>query len=103
VSTDFWQYWQFNVPNYLLAAVMYTLLGRWVLGMFVPPDWQNYIWRAFRALTDPVLRAVSWITPQAVPGLWLAPVAAIWVMTLRVVFALVMLSAGLAPSVPAAG
>jgi hypothetical protein len=47
-------HWYFQVPNFVLAALMYTLLGRALLGLMVQPDSSNYIWRAFCKLTDPV-------------------------------------------------
>ena len=40
-------YWYYHLPNFVLAALMYTLLGRAVLGMFVDADSPNYIWRFF--------------------------------------------------------
>ena len=39
--------WTYIAPNFVLAALMYTLLGRALLGLFVPPDSANYIWRFF--------------------------------------------------------
>ena len=51
------QYWYFHIPNLVLAAVMYTLLGRLILSFFVPPDWKNYIWRAFVKITLSTSRA----------------------------------------------
>ena len=33
--TDVWSYWYFHIPNFILAALFYTLIGRLVLGMFV--------------------------------------------------------------------
>ena len=50
-------YWYFHLPNFVLAALMYTLLGRAVLGLIVGPDSSNYIWRFFCRITDPVRRA----------------------------------------------
>ena len=49
-------YWYFHLPNFLLAALMYTLLGRVMLGLIVDPNSQNYIWRFFCRFTDPVVR-----------------------------------------------
>ena len=49
-------YWYFHLPNFVLAALMYTLLGRALLGLIVEPDSQNYIWRFFCRFTDPVVR-----------------------------------------------
>ena len=61
------QYWYFHLPNFVLAAVMYTLIGRLLLSFFVPVNWQNYIWRAFVRITDPIVGIVRLITPAALP------------------------------------
>ncbi len=62
--SSFWTYWYFHIPNFILAAVMYTMLGRLLLGFFVAEDWDNYIWRFFKKVTDPVANLVRLITPQ---------------------------------------
>lgn len=85
--------WHFQLPNYLLAAVMYSLLGRFLLSIFLPPDSKNYIYRAFVRITDPVLLPVRFITPAAVPYMILLLFAALWTLVLR--FALL---AALAPT-----
>lgn len=74
------------LPNYLLAALMYTLLGRFILSFMFPSDSKNYIFRAFVRLTDPILALVRPITPAAVPHLVLLLFAAIWMLVLRIVF-----------------
>ena len=48
-------YWYYHLPNFVLAALMYTLLGRVLLGLIVEPDSPNYIWRFFCRITDPVV------------------------------------------------
>lgn len=78
------QYWYFHLPNFVLAAVMYTLLGRLALSFFVPPDWKNYIWRAFVAITDPVVKATRLITPQVLPHVVVLIFAVLWLMLLRI-------------------
>ena len=65
VGTSILTYWYYHVPNFVLAALMYTLLGRAVLGMFVDADSPNYIWRFFCRITDPVVAAVGFVTPKA--------------------------------------
>ena len=35
---SFLSFWYYHLPNFVLAALMYTLLGRVVLGMFVDPE-----------------------------------------------------------------
>jgi YggT family protein len=46
-------YWYYHLPDYLLAAVMYTVLGRVALSLFLEPDSSNYI--CFRRVTDPAI------------------------------------------------
>lgn len=95
----FWEFWYFHIPNYLLAALMYTLLGRFVLGLFVPPDWDNYIWRFFRRVTDPVIAAVAVITPRFMLPALLPLVAVFWIIVLRVAYWILLIQLGLAPGI----
>lgn len=74
------------LPNYVLAVLMYTLLGRFVLSFLFAPGSTNYIFRAFERLTDPVVAVVRRITPAAVPHLVLLIFAMIWMLVLRIVF-----------------
>lgn len=94
---SFWSYWYFHIPNFVLAAVMYTLMGRIVLGLFVPPDWDNYIWRFFRRLTDPYLKLVRLVTPQVLADGVLMIFGVLWLMVLRIGWFFVLLRLGLAP------
>ena len=52
-------YWYYHLPNFLLAALMYTLLGRVLLSLFVDPDSPNYIWRFFCRVDRSVRRRSS--------------------------------------------
>lgn len=76
--------WIYLAPNLILAALMYTLLGRVLLGLFVAPESPNYIWRFFCRVTDPIVAAVAAVTPKsAVPVVvWLFGV--VWLFWLRV-------------------
>lgn len=96
-GNPFWTDWYFHVPNFLLAALLYTLLGRLLLMAFVPADWENYIWRAFCRLTDPVLRVVAAITPSMVPSVVLLPLAAFWLMLTRIALYVGLTWSGLQP------
>ena len=78
------QYWYFHLPNFVLAAVVYTLLGRLALSFFVPPDWKNYIWRAFVTITDPVVKITRLITPQVLPHVVVLIFAVLWLTLLRI-------------------
>lgn len=93
------QYWYFHLPNFVLAAVMYTLLGRFVLSLFAPPDWKNYIWRSFVRITEPAVSLTRAVTPQIVPHMAVLIFAILWLMLLRVVFFAILGGLGLLPSV----
>jgi YggT family protein len=84
--------WYFHLPNYLLAAVMYSFVGRFLLSLFLPPDSKNYIFRAFVLITDPMLAPIRFITPAIVPHMILLIFAALWTLVLR--FALLVALAG---------
>ena len=93
-------YWYFHLPNYLLAVLGYTLLARFVLGFFVAPDWNNYIWRFFRRVTDPCLKVTAYITPaQLGATVFLPVIAAFWTFLLRYLWFFLLFGAGLAPEV----
>ena len=91
------EYWYFHLPNYLLAALMYTLIGRFLLTFLVPAGWNNYIWRGFVRLTDPVLRLFAFITPKTVPFMVLMAFSFLWLFVIRVAFLRVLAVYGLAP------
>jgi hypothetical protein len=91
------QFWYFHLPNYVLAAIMYSLLGRLILSFFFPPQSDNYIWKAFIAVTQPAVRAVGFVTPKAVPLPVLIIFAFIWILVIRFAFLTSLMGAGLAP------
>lgn len=94
---SFWSYWYFHIPNFVLAALMYTLLGRIVLGLFVPAGWDNYIWRFFRRTTDPFLGLVRKITPLVLTDGVVMVFGVLWLMAARLAWLLLLLRLGLAP------
>jgi uncharacterized protein YggT (Ycf19 family) len=92
--------WLFEIPNLALAALMYTLLGRFLLSLFFQPGSDKVIWRVFVQITNPAVNAVRFITPQLVPANLAVLFAAIWALMLRV--ALYLAIAGTGPH-PGAG
>jgi uncharacterized protein YggT (Ycf19 family) len=44
--------------------VMYTLIGRFAMGLFLPEDSTFFFMRAFVKLTDPIIKLFKWITPS---------------------------------------
>jgi len=52
------------VIDYLLGVVMWTLIGRFGMGIFLPEDSNFFFMRAFVRTTDPLLKLFSPITPS---------------------------------------
>ena len=92
-------YWYYALPNYVLAALMYSLLARFLLSLFLAPDSPNYIFRFLVRITNPVLAVFGFLTPRAVPPAVLVLFSVVWLLMLRFVFFVAMASAGLAPTV----
>ena len=90
-----WSQWYFQVPNFVLAMVMYTMLGRALLGLFVNPDSKNALWREFCAITDPALKLISAVTPKATVPVVLWLFGFVWMFWLRVLLLLVFFLLGL--------
>jgi YggT family protein len=97
---QFFEYWYFHIPNYLLALVMYSLLARFLLSFVFTPDSKNYIYRGFVRVTDPALAVVRPLTPRSVPPLALMLFGAIWLLIARFVLLASLSAAGLAPTIP---
>lgn len=94
-AASFWSLWYFHVPNFILAVVMYTMLGRALLGLIVEHNSQNYIWRGFCAITDPFLKVFGLVTPKAAAPVvqWLF--GFVWLFWLRVLLLVVFFSLGI--------
>ena len=92
-------YWYFHLPNFVLAALMYTLLGRAILGLMIDPDSTNYIWRFFCRVTDPVVAAVAVVTPKATAPVVVWLFGVVWLFWLRVLFLYLFLVLGAVPKV----
>ena len=52
------------VIDYLLGVVMWTLIGRFAMGIFLPEDSSFFFMRFFVRSTDPLLKVFSPITPK---------------------------------------
>ena len=90
-------FWYYHLPNFVLAALMYTLLGRALLSLFVDSDSTNYIWRFFCRMTDPVVRVIAMVTPKDAPPVlhWLF--GFVWLFWLRVGLLNLLLLSGTLP------
>ena len=97
IAGPIFAHWYFHLPNFLLAALMYTLLGRALLGLIVQPDSSNYIWRFFCRLTDPVVAVLAVVTPKATSPVVLWLFGVVWLFWLRVGLLYVFLWLGAVP------
>ncbi len=52
------------ITDYLLGVVMWTLIGRFAMGIFLPEDSNFFFMRFFVRSTNPVLKIFSPITPS---------------------------------------
>lgn len=84
-------HWYFHLPNYVLAILLWTMVGRFILGLFVHPDWPHPIWQAFRRVTDPVLRLTGRLSPSFMVEPLLPLVAIFYLFLLRILLQFVML------------
>ena len=50
--------------DYMLGVAMWTLVGRFGMSIFLNEDSEFFFYRAFRRMTDPMLRIASPITPS---------------------------------------
>ena len=97
ISSSLLTHWYFHLPNFVLAALMYTLLGRAILGLIVQPDSSNYIWRFFCRITDPIVAVVAAVTPKAAAPVVIWLFGFVWLFWLRVGFLILFTMYGLAP------
>ncbi len=103
-APDFiWGYLPFWISMYVLSAVAWTCLARFLLGFFVHHDSRNYIWRGFRFLTDWVVLTTRFLTPAMIPGLAIPVLAFVWVFVLRAFVAIMLLQVGMVPMLRSAG
>jgi uncharacterized protein YggT (Ycf19 family) len=99
-ATDsFLSSWYFHVPNLALAALMYTLLGRFLLSLVFETDAEATVWRVFKTVTEPVVGAVRLITPRLVPERIVVLFAAIWALLARLGLLMALAGAGVAPKI----
>jgi hypothetical protein len=92
-------FWTYQIPNLILAMLMYTIIGRFLLSLMFPPDSDKVIWKVFGQVTRPVISVVSLVTPASVPERLLLLFAFIWLFVLRIALYIVMRMYGLAPSI----
>jgi len=75
--------WTYQLPDLILATLMYVLAARILLGLIVAPESSSLPWRLVRRVSDPFVAMLRPVTPKAVPPslLWLFGV--VWLFWLR--------------------
>jgi YggT family protein len=91
-------YWWFHLPNWALATLMYTMLGRVLLGFIFDAASTNYIWRFFVRITDPVVKLVAAVTPKSVPPIGVLLFSVVWLFVARIALLALVTSVGLSPA-----
>jgi YggT family protein len=76
-------HWYYLLPDYVLAVLMYTMIGRVLLSLVIDEDSKNYVWRFFCRITDPVVAVVRVLTPKAAPAIIVWLFAVVWLFWLR--------------------
>lgn len=92
-------FWLYQAPNLALAALMYTLLGRFILSLFFPDDSEKVIWKTFRQITQPAIAAVQIVTPLVVHDRVVNLLAVVWVLFIRMVLFVGFAAMGWLPSI----
>lgn len=99
VSQSFFAHWYFHVPNLVMAALIYTLIGRYVLEILFSSRPDAVILTVFRTITDPFVHLVRAITPRIVPDGLVVVLAVCWLMALRMFWFLTCIAAGMRPNI----
>ncbi len=95
LQDSFLAHWYYHLPNLAMAAMIYTLAGRWVLELFFAKRPDAVILQVFRSVTDPLLRLVRLVTPQIVPNGVIIVFAAVWLLALRMMWFLTCVAFGM--------
>jgi hypothetical protein len=74
--------WYYHVPNLILAALIWLLIGRLVLSLLLGRG--SAVVRLLEAVTSPVFKAVGAITPRLVPAGLVVVFAIAWLLAARV-------------------
>lgn len=92
-------YWLFYLPQFALAALMYTLLGRFILSLFFKPGSDKVLWRAFETITQPFINGTRALTPHAVPDQLIVLFAFVWALLARLGLFVLLWRLGATPGV----
>ncbi len=76
-------HWYYHIPDLIMAALIYLLIGRLILSLVVGQSRDIAILRLLNAVTDPLLKGVGAVTPRVVPVGLVIVVAMAWLLAAR--------------------
>lgn len=94
-SESFAAYWWYHIPNLAMAALIYTLIGRYLLEILFAKKQDAVILTVFRSVTDWLVRLIRAITPRIVPQGLVVVFAIFWLMAARMFWFLTALTYGM--------
>ena len=80
----FLAHWYYHVPDLILAALIWLLMGRLVLSLVPGLAGDTIVSRFLGAATNPVLKGVGAITPRLVPAGLIIVFAVAWLLAARI-------------------
>ncbi len=96
-NDTFFSHWYFHIPNLLMAAMIYSLIGRYLLELVFARKPDAVIVKVFRQVTSPVVNGVRFVTPAIVPNGLVIVFAIVWLTTARMFLYLTIIAAGVKP------
>lgn len=102
-NDTFFTHWYFHLPNLVMAALVYSLIGRYILELVFAKKPDAVIVNVFRQVTDPVVKAVRFVTPAIVPNGLVIVFSIIWLTVARMFLYLTIIAAGVKPFLGAGG
>ncbi len=87
-------HWYYHVPDLVMAALIWLLIGRLVVALVLGPRSDNGGVRLLGAVTGPVLVVVGAITPRVVPAGLVTVCAIAWLVAARVALVAAMSATG---------
>lgn len=99
VSDSFATYWWFHIPNLMLAALVYSVVARYVLELFFPHRPDVVIVKVFQTITNPFVLAARYVTPAIVPNGLVIVFTVVWLMALRLFWFVTAVALGMRPNV----
>ncbi len=94
-SQNFFAHWYFHVPNLAMAALIYMLIGRYLLELLLARKQDVIILKVVRSLTAPVVGTVRAITPAIAPDGLVIMFAIVWLIAARVLWFMACVALGM--------